>query len=181
MFTISVSSGYCLSFPNAFERWQRLLLARKLAKWARDDANLTSLILQRVEEELGFAHRLPELEAIYLILASLATSEALLLLEVLHDDAEGPARQLAGLCLAEAGIVAGLDDVVVAAQSSVVRLRLHAARAAAGLCDETSRGVLAVLAEDRHPLVKDAAVRAAEICPPISRGEVDRVGPGSTE
>lgn len=165
VFTISTSGGYCLSFSSAFERWQRLELARSLADMARRDGALHDAVLARVREELQFVRPGPEEEAMVELLGAMRTSESLALLRQLHAGLAGEARPLAALALARVGDDAGLDDVVAASFSPVVRVRVHAAAAAGGLCgSRTALGILRGLVADDHHMVRQAAADALAIC-----------------
>jgi hypothetical protein len=178
VYTISVSAGYCLSFPNAFDRWQRVELAERLARRAAAEPALMAVLLARLENELTLATRPGEKETLYLILGALRTAPAATLLRRAFETEQGALREVAGLALAEAGDAAGADVVVEAAFSPVVRVRMHAARAAGGLCSETAVGVLAELLNDDHPLVSEAAATALGGCPGEKAAALLRTGEG---
>jgi hypothetical protein len=171
-FTVSIEKGYCGTFQTAFDRWQKVELAQRLADRAAGSAPLAAAVLARVDEELGYtrnppqpgyAVRAPEKETLVILLSELARSgesareEALARLGTIRLQEAGALKRLAGLALAEAGSAAGLDDMVEASAGASPRLRLHAARAASGLCDRTAVGVLASLLADPHPLVRAGA------------------------
>lgn len=158
-FTVSVSSGYCMSFPNAFDRWQRIALAMRAGEVARSDPELRERLLSRVDQKLNGFPTVADKEAMAFVLRWVGTQEALERLRLLHDREKGAVRRLAGLLLAAAGDASGEEDMVQASQSAVVRTRLYAVHAAAGLCNESGQQVLAVLRRDPHPLVREAARR----------------------
>ena len=164
VFTISTSGGYCLSFSSAFERWQRLELARSLARMASGDSGLHDAVLARVKEELQFVRAGPEEEAMVELLAALGTEESIGLLGELYRGLDGEVRSLAALALARSGDPTGIDEVVDVSFSPVVRLRIHAAVAVSGLCDKTSLGILRELSSDDHHMVRQAAAEALTRC-----------------
>jgi len=134
VFTFSVSGGYCTGFPNAFERWQRVLLARKLGEKARSDEELRKLLWERLDDESRFAVRGEEQEVLLLVPAAVGTQDAIERIRKIHSTADGALRLMAGLMLASEPGEDGLDAIVQGAQSSVERLRMHAASAAGVRC-----------------------------------------------
>jgi len=159
-FTVSVSSGYCMSLPNAFDRWQRLALGMKAGEIARRDLDAGRSIVERAKQELSGYATPATREAMAFLLKEVGTEGAMEELRVLHarEPASSPMKRLTGLLLAEAGDPAGEDDLVEASLSSLVEMRMHAARAARGLDNETARRILAALAQDPHPLVRQAVL-----------------------
>jgi len=164
MFTVSLSSGYCLNFPAAYERWQRIELAESLSALGRADGALNQAVLERVEAELEGRLRGPEKEAVILVLGRQASPASLEMLREVHRLETGEVRRLSALTLAEAGDPTGEDDVVEASFSAVIRVRMHAARAASRLCTPTARGLVAGLLDDRSRLVRQAAAQALARC-----------------
>lgn len=165
VYTISVSAGYCVTFPSAFERWQKVELADRLADYVRRFPGLAERVEARLAREYLDGDRAGDLETAYLVLAGLGSESAVARLAVEYETRTGTVREVAGLALAEAGDRRGLDAVVDAAFSPVVRVRMHAARAAGGLCSEASGRVLAELLDDASPLVAEAAASAMGRCP----------------
>jgi len=164
MFTISVSGGFCASFPNAYERWQRIELAESLAGLAREDPELMALVLARVDDELAHVRRPAEKEAVIVLLVRLGVPDAVARLRELSVREEEPIRRLAGLSLASIGDESGSDELVEASLSAVVRMRMHAAHSAGGLCKGAALSVLAELLVDKHYLVRQAAAAALARC-----------------
>ncbi len=165
VYTISVSAGYCINFPSAFERWQKVELANRLADLVGQFPQLAERIEARLVREYLNGDRPADLETAYLVLTALASESAISLLAAEYESRTGTAREVAGLALAEAGDARGVDAVVAAAFSPVVRVRMHAARAAGSLCSEASIGVLAELLGDPSPLVSEAAASGLGRCP----------------
>jgi len=178
-FTVSIEKGYCGTFQTAFDRWQKVELATRLAAQAREAPELARAVFARVDEELGYtlsspqpgyAVRPPEKETLVVLLAALAApgggaaQEAIRRLDAMLARESGPVRQLVGLTLAELGRESGWDAMVEASFGASPRLRLHAARAASGLCNELSNRVLASLLEDPHPLVRFGAAQGLGKC-----------------
>lgn len=165
VYTISVSSGYCISFPSAFERWQKVELADRLAAYSRDLPQLAVRVESELAREYLNGNRPADLETAYLVLVALGTESAVARLAEEYVSRTGAVREVAGMALAEAGDPRGIDAVVAAAFSPVVRVRLHAARAAGRLCNGAALGVLAELLDDDHSLVSEAAASALGRCP----------------
>ena len=169
-FAVSDLGGYCLAFPNAFERWQRVWLARRLGESARGDAQVASQAMERIERELGQVFHPAEREILVLLLSELGTPEALARLEQAYAAESGGIKQLCALKLAQAGREQYSEQVVEAALSSTVRLRMHAASAAGGLCNGPALGALQELIGDVNVQVRQAAAQALAGC----RGETAR-------
>ncbi len=165
VFTISVSAGYCVSFPSAFERWQKVELAHRLADYAREFPQLAERVEARLATEYLNGDRTADLETAYIVLVALGTKSAVERLAKEFEARTGTVKEVAGLALAEAGDARGIEAVVDAAFSPVVRVRLHAARAAGRLCSKACLGVLAELLDDDNPLVSEAAASALGQCP----------------
>jgi hypothetical protein len=165
VYTISVSAGYCVSFPSAYERWQKVELAGHLAKYAREFPQLALRVEERLAKEYLAGDRPSDLETAYIVLVALGTDTAITRLAAEYERRTGTVQEVAGLALAEAGDKRGIEAVVGAAFSPVVRVRLHAARAAARLCSVASLGVLAELLDDDNSLVSEAAATALGQCP----------------
>jgi hypothetical protein len=177
VFTISVTVGYCATFPNAYQRWQKIELAEALAKMALADATLKDEFYAMTDDPQVRAEAYPgEKEIWLLVLRELGTPEALARIRSLREAEQGPLRREFSLALAETGDPVGLDDVVAAALSSDVAARMHAAAAAGGLCvleapeaggtsaGKTATGLLAELLEDSHALVRQSAASALTRC-----------------
>jgi hypothetical protein len=167
VFTFSVSGGYCVGFPGAFERWQRVLLARKLADLIRADPALAERVWSRLADESRFAVRGEEKELLLLVPALVGTPEAMEQVRDVYRQGDSGLRTMAGLYLAASnpGSDEGVDRLVEASASSVDRLRMHAAWAAGQRCDRTGLGILADLLRDRSALVRQAAGLSVERCP----------------
>jgi hypothetical protein len=163
-FTVSDLGGYCLSFSNSFQRWQRVWLARQLGRAAREDTAVQSLVLSTIGQELDQVVHPSEREILVLLLSELGSKGALERLEQVYKREAGGLKQLAALRLATAGFEEYTDDVVNAALSSTVRLRMHAAYAAAGLCNKPALGALKELLDDVNVQVRQAAATAAARC-----------------
>ncbi len=181
-FTVAIERGYCGTFQTAFDRWQKVELAERLAQAAGGSAGVLEAVLARVDEELGYtrnppqagyAVRAPEKETLVVLLSAMASEEtagdetrgpAMSRLEQMYSVESGAVKRAAGLALAEVGNESAMDEVVQASFGASARLRLHAARAASGLCSTTSLGVLASLLEDPHPLVRAGAADALGRC-----------------
>jgi len=164
VFTISTSGGYCMGFPNAFERWQRVWLANSLAERAKADPAVHAALLKRLEEEKEYALRPAEKEVVILLLAGVGSDAAHERLKALYREEDGGPKRLAGLKLAAAGFEEVSGEVVDAALSSVVRVRMHAAAAAGGLCNAESLGVLKELSRDSHYQVRQSAAAGLAAC-----------------
>jgi hypothetical protein len=165
VYTISVSAGYCVSFPSAYERWQKVELAGHLADYVGELPQLAKRIEARLAKEYLNGDRPADLETAYIVLLALGTDEAIARLAAEYESRTGTVQEVAGLALAEAGDERGIDAVVGAAFSPVVRVRLHAARAAGHLCSAAALGVLAELLDDDNSLVLEAAATALGQCP----------------
>jgi hypothetical protein len=164
VYTISVSAGYCLALPGAFERWQKVELGQRLGGLAKTVPGLSSKVMAEVTASLA-GNRNGDLETGVILLTELGTPEAIAELARLAGERDGAAAQVAGLALAELGDSRGGPALVEAAFSSVVRTRMHAARGAGRLCTEEALGVLAELLADSHPMVAEAAATALGRCP----------------
>ena len=164
VFTISTSGGYCMGFPNAFDRWQRVWLADRLTERAKANPRIHDALLKRLEDEKEYALRPAEKEVVILLLAGVASNAAHERLKALYLEEDGGAKRLAGLKLAMAGMEHASGEVVDAALSSVVRVRMHAASAAAGLCNAEALGVLKELSRDSHYQVRQSAASALAVC-----------------
>jgi len=182
VFTISTSGGYCMGFPNAFDRWQRVWLAERLAERARADEAVHDVLLKRLEEEKEYVLRPAEKEVVILLLAEVASQPAHERLKELYKQEEGGPKRLAGLKLAVAGFEEASGEVVEAALSSVVRVRMHAAAAAGGLCNAESFGVLKELASDSHYQVRQSAASALAACGgPEARATLEKLAEENRE
>lgn len=157
--------GYCAVMGNTLHRWQRELIAVRLAGKAKDDPEFAVRLGSRMLEEWDQSFTTARREALILLAGELpgATSEAVLERAM---NSEGPVlAMLAGVRLAARGGSAGVAQLAEAALSSHAVHRIHAARAAGRRCDDLARGILRELSEDPHPLVRDVASQAAAGCP----------------
>jgi hypothetical protein len=164
VYTISVSAGYCLAIPGAFERWQKVELGQRLGALAKTVPGLSARVLDAVTSSFT-GSRNGDLETGVIVLLELGTPEAVAELVRLTRERDGAAAQVAGLALAELGDARGGPALVDAAFSPVVRTRMHAARGAGHLCTKEALGVLAELLSDSHPMVAEAAATALGQCP----------------
>lgn len=164
VFAISVSGGYCASFPNAFERWQFIELAQLLATRALTDPLLLAVVEDRIDKELEIVRRPAGREGMVVLLERLGTGRSRERLQRLYLEESGALRRLVALSLARLGDDRGLDELVEISLSAVVKSRLHAAYAAAGLCRGAALDVLGALLVDDHHLVRQAAAEALGRC-----------------
>jgi hypothetical protein len=157
--------GYCAVMGNTLYRWQRELIALRLAGKARVDPELARRLSGRLLAEWDRSFTTSRREALILLAGELPGDSSRVLLERAMTS-EGPLlAMLAGVRQAAWGGDAGATQLADAALSSHAVHRIHAARAAGRRCDELGRGILKELSEDPHPLVRDAAAQGRQGCP----------------
>lgn len=156
--------GLCVPLFRATERWQRLVVAQSVAERMRDDAELAAAVWKGVTKRMGDRHEPEVTEGMMLLARCAGTEEARrFLLEVLRLGSSAE-RLHAGISLGRMGDASGMDQISEAAASSQPVMRVHAVWAAGGICTTESLGVIEMLSQDPHPMVRQASLLALAQC-----------------
>lgn len=173
--------GRCVGLRSENHRWQLVLASKRVAAVAIEDPEFRRKLMERIQKEWESQALPDDREALVILLSELPGEDSrALLFQILQTDS-GSLSLLAGLGLAALKDPRGEDSVLDAVLSPVVRLRLHAAKGAGRLCSPRTQEALLELAQDHHPMVRDAAVHALLDCPQeIARGLLEE-WPGATK